>query len=74
MDGRPGPLPAAGIGDEVMFATKPEQAWAMIERAVAGQVPFVWVAGDEVYVGNPGLRSWLQEQGQCGGCTAFIPG
>ena len=54
---------AAGIGDEVMFATKPEQARAMIERAAAAQVPFAWVAGDEVYGGNPGLRSWLEEQG-----------
>jgi SRSO17 transposase len=54
---------ASGIGDEVMFATKPEQARAMIERAVAAQVPFAWVAGDEVYGGNPGLRSWLEEQG-----------
>ena len=52
----------AGIGDEVAFATKPELAKTMIGRAVRAGVPFAWVTGDEVYGGNPGLRSWLQEQ------------
>jgi SRSO17 transposase len=54
---------AAGIGDEVAFATKPELAQRMIGRAVKAGVPFSWVAGDEVYGGNPGLRSWLEEEG-----------
>ncbi|MDQ2876948.1 MAG: IS701 family transposase [Actinomycetota bacterium] len=53
---------AAGIGDEVAFATKPELARQMIERAVQAGVPFSWVAGDEVYGGNPKLRAWLEEQ------------
>jgi SRSO17 transposase len=53
---------AAGIGDEVAFATKPELARQMIERAVRAGVPFAWVAGDEVYGGNPKLREWLEEQ------------
>ena len=35
----------------------------MIGRAVEAGVPFSWVAGDEVYGGNPGLRSWLEERG-----------
>jgi SRSO17 transposase len=34
----------------------------MIERAVDAEVPFGWVAGDEVYGGNPKLRGWLEEQ------------
>jgi len=51
---------AAGIGDDVGFATKPELAQQMIGRAVTAGVPFSWVAGDEVYGGNPGLRSWLE--------------
>jgi SRSO17 transposase len=54
---------AAGIGNEVAFATKPELAQKMIGRAVKAGVPFSWVAGDEVYGGNPGLRSWLEEEG-----------
>jgi SRSO17 transposase len=51
----------AGIGDGVAFATKPELAWTMIERAVKAGIPFSWVAGDEVYGGNPGLRGKLEE-------------
>jgi SRSO17 transposase len=53
----------AGIGDEVGFATKPELARQMIARAAGAGVPFSWVAGDEVYGGNPELRGWLEEQG-----------
>ena len=53
---------AAGIGDDVAFATKPELARQMIERAVHAGVPFSWVAGDEVYGGNPGLREWLEKE------------
>jgi SRSO17 transposase len=54
---------AAGIGDDVAFATKPKLAQTMIGRARDAGVPFAWVAGDEVYGGNPGLRAWLEEQG-----------
>ena len=54
---------AAGIGDDVPFATKPALAQKMIGRAVTAGVPFAWVAADEVYGGNPGLRSWLEEEG-----------
>ena len=53
---------AAGIGDEVAFATKPQLGQAMIGRAVEAGVPFSWVAGDEVYGGNPGLRGWLEKE------------
>jgi SRSO17 transposase len=53
---------AAGIGDDVAFATKPQLARRMIERAVRAGVPFGWVAGDEAYGGNPKLRGWLEEQ------------
>jgi SRSO17 transposase len=53
---------AAGIGDGVPFATKPRLAEKMIARARDAGIPFAWVAGDEVYGGNPGLRAWLEEQ------------
>ena len=52
---------AAGIGDGTGFATKPELARTMIERSVKTGLPFSWVAGDEVYGGNPKLRAWLEE-------------
>jgi SRSO17 transposase len=53
---------AAGIGGDVAFATKPELARDMLERAVAARVPFAWFAADEVYGQNPGLREWLEER------------
>src|ERR1039457_6948902 len=52
----------AGIGDDVGFATKPERARKMAERAVAAGVPFSWFTADEAYGQNPGLRGWLEEQ------------
>jgi SRSO17 transposase len=58
----PGRCRRAGIGEDAAFATKPELARQMIERAVKADVPFAWVAGDEVYGGNPKLRSWLEGQ------------
>ena len=68
---------AAGIGDGVAFATKPGLARKMIGRARDAGVPFSWVAGDEVYGGNPGLRSWLEEQGigyvMATACSEIIP-
>jgi SRSO17 transposase len=53
---------AAGIGDEVPFATKPRLARQMFARAVEAGVPFRWAAGDEVYGASPELREWLEEQ------------
>ena len=50
----------AGIGAEVGFATKPEQARAMIARALAAGVPFGWVSADEAYGQNTSLRRWLE--------------
>ena len=53
---------AAGVPDEVGFATKPQQAQAMIDRAVQAGVPFSWVTGDEAYGQAPYLRDWLESQ------------
>lgn len=44
---------AAGVPPGVGFATKPQLARAMLDRAVAAAVPAGWVTGDEVY-GNDG--------------------
>src|SRR5271167_1725953 len=40
---------AAHVPDDVSFATKPQIARRMIERALAAGVPFRWVAADSVY-------------------------
>lgn len=53
---------AAAIGDEVEFATKPQQARAMLERAIADRVPFAWFTADEAYGQNRALREWLEGQ------------
>lgn len=51
---------AAGIGVDVAFATKPELARRMIERAVAAGGPFRWMTADEAYGQNRALRRWLE--------------
>jgi len=50
---------AAGIPDEVGFATKPQLGVAMLERAHADGVLSGWVTADEVYGQNPSFRGWL---------------
>ncbi|GAA1574297.1 IS701 family transposase [Dactylosporangium maewongense] len=52
----------AAVPEDVVFATKPEQARAMLERAVVAGVPFAWFTADEAYGQNPGLRTWLEGQ------------
>jgi SRSO17 transposase len=51
---------AAGVPDQVGFATKPELARRMLERALDVGVPAGWVTADEVYGGSPALRGWLE--------------
>src|SRR5437764_820872 len=45
----PARLKTTYVPNDVTFATKPQLAARMIERAVAASVPFKWVAGDSVY-------------------------
>lgn len=52
---------AAGVPDGVEFATKPRQAMAMIERALAAGVPFGWVTADEAYGQAKYMRFWLEQ-------------
>ncbi|WP_327115700.1 IS701 family transposase [Nocardia sp. NBC_01730] len=51
----------AGIGDEVEFATKPQQMIAMLERALAAKVPFAWFTADEAYGQAGYLRDWCED-------------
>ena len=45
----PNRLLATHVPPGTGFATKPRLARAMIERAIAAKVPFMWVAADSVY-------------------------
>jgi SRSO17 transposase len=68
---------AAGIPDDVKFATKPALAKTMIGRALDAGIPARWAAGDEVYGADPGLRAELQAR-QLGyvlaiGCDRRVP-
>ena len=47
--GDPARLAAAHVPSEVDFATKPQLAARMIERAIAAEVPLSWVAADSVH-------------------------
>jgi SRSO17 transposase len=55
---------AAGVPDTVKFATKPQLARVMLERALDDGVPCGWVTGDEVYGGERHLRLWLESREQ----------
>ncbi|MEH0586836.1 IS701 family transposase [Streptomyces sp. B21-106] len=53
----------AGLGEDTVFATKPDLALRMIERFWDAGHRVGWVTGDEVYGGNPRLRAALEERG-----------
>lgn len=53
----------AHIPEHVPFATKPELALRMVQRAQAAGLPIRWVVADTVYGHCPALRQWLEEQG-----------
>ena len=55
---------AAGIPRSVEFATKPQLARQMLERALDAGVPCGWVTGDAVYGGDRRLRVWLESRQQ----------
>jgi SRSO17 transposase len=54
----------AGVPQEVQFATKPQLARKMLERALESGVPCKWVTADEIYGGDRHLRIWLEQQEQ----------
>ena len=53
---------AAAVPEKTEFATKPELARRMIERALKAGAACSWVAADEVYGNNSKLRQWLEER------------
>nr|WP_230689037.1 IS701 family transposase [Micromonospora sp. WMMC415] len=59
---QPDRLAAAGVPDQVGFATKPALARQMIATAIEAGVPVGWVTGDEVYGADPGLRADLEHR------------
>jgi SRSO17 transposase len=61
--GDPKRLAAAHVPEDVNFATKPQLAVAMIERAIDAGVPFAWVAADSVY-GVGGVEMALRRAGK----------
>jgi len=54
---------AAGIPDEVGFATKPELARRMLTRALQAGAPATWLTADEVYGQDKRLRVWCEQHG-----------
>src|SRR3954469_23995012 len=54
---------AAGIGEEVGFATKPELARRMLTRALEAGVPAGWLTADEIYGQDKRLRVWCEQHG-----------
>jgi SRSO17 transposase len=52
----------AGISEEVLFATKPQLASGLLDRAVPWGIRAAFVAGDEVYGGRQ-LRRGIRQRG-----------
>jgi SRSO17 transposase len=59
----PDRMRAAGVGDQIGFAKRPELATDMITAALDAQVPARWVAADEAYGNSSTFRSRLRDLG-----------
>jgi SRSO17 transposase len=60
----PGRCRAAGIPEEVTFATKPELARRMVEQALKAGARPAWVVADAVYGADSKLRFFLEARQQ----------
>lgn len=58
----PGLCHAAGVPDEIAFATKPALATQMVLAALDAGVQASWVSSDEVYGQDPRPRAALEER------------
>ena len=67
---------AAGIPDDLAFATKPQLAMNQLDRLVAAELPARWAAFDEVYGRSEALRKKAAEgrAGVCGDHPVRLPG
>jgi SRSO17 transposase len=54
----------AGIPEDRRFATKPQLAQQMLQRALTAGIAARWVTGDSVYGDDRRLRMWLEAQPQ----------
>jgi SRSO17 transposase len=54
---------ALGVGQDVVFRTKPELAQDILNEMITDQTMPPWVAGDEVYGRAGKLRTFLEEHG-----------
>ncbi|MDQ6739153.1 MAG: IS701 family transposase [Actinomycetota bacterium] len=54
----------AGIPENTVFASKPQLALRMLDRADAAAVPAAWVVADEVYGNDESFRRHLERKGQ----------
>jgi SRSO17 transposase len=54
---------AAGIDDDIGFATKPDLARRMLQRTLDAGVPASWLTADEVYGQDKRLRVWCEQHG-----------
>ncbi|WP_131765800.1 IS701 family transposase [Candidatus Protofrankia californiensis] len=61
--GDPHRCTAAGVPDDVTFATKPALARRMLTQALDAGVSAGWVTADEVYGNDPALRADLAHRG-----------
>src|SRR5918994_64058 len=55
---------AAGVPEEIAFATKPKLGLATLDRALEAGLLFAWVTGDSVYGADHRIRRRLEARGR----------